>query len=122
MARRILCEKCGNRPQLTEEDVRAGFKCRALAGPARKPDDHSLTVVANGEQITEALQSLMCDSCGDAIKDGAPIVAVSVWRGEGVMALWELDFFDMVETPQGRMTRDAWKEANWTYVEGKEPK
>ncbi|MDD5350022.1 MAG: hypothetical protein PHQ12_07410 [Chthoniobacteraceae bacterium] len=76
--RRLLCSKCGDGYQQHPEDVAHGFQMRRTEGLARKPVGHGLDV-------------LLCDLCRHSIPDGAPAVAVTVWR-ENPIGYWEAEY------------------------------
>lgn len=95
MSRRIVCEKCAVKrgTQLHPEDAAMGFEKRVVKIIAKKPDDHA--IIINGEKQAQ-MPSLVCDDCGDAIRDGTTAVAISLWRG-GILEAWEHEYGQIQE-------------------------
>lgn len=100
MSRRILCEKCGvreNKP-MHPEDVMNGFHRRRVEIRAKKPAVLQIKTYQGKSTSdmklveTENPASLMCDDCGNPIKDGDQAVAVTMWRGDVEPPAWEQDY------------------------------
>lgn len=93
--RRIVCEQCCQKHHraLHPEDAAQGWVKRLVKLKVKKPAEHAIRIIGNGQTETEHLPSILCDDCGDAIADGTEATAVSMWRGnEGVMEHWEHEY------------------------------
>lgn len=88
--RKILCPECAKSHEgpLHPEDKAIGWKRRLVPLLAKKPADHAIFV--NGVKQPQ-LASILCDNCGEAIADGSPAVAVSMWLGQEMDA-WEHEY------------------------------
>lgn len=92
--RRIVCQKCTDKHHsrgLHPEDEANGWMRRLVPVKVKKPADHAITILGDGTTKTEALPSILCDDCGDAIADGTIATAISMWRG-GELAAWEHEY------------------------------
>lgn len=96
MSRRIVCENCG-KEAMHPEDVANGWQRRFVQGKARKPAVHEVKIYTAGVlDTTESLPTLVCDNCGAPIPDGAPCVAITIWRDGGLMGQWEHEFMQLL--------------------------
>jgi len=94
MIRRIECLKCFKIPRFTEEDVAQGWTYRTTKAKVKKPEKHEVKVTSAGSTETIVLASILCDQCGEPIKDGAQAKLVTIWNTgrEGEPRRWEEDF------------------------------
>ena len=100
MKREILCEKCATKQvPMHPEDVLNGFKRRIVSLRVAKPEGHgieTITIDDKGakERSFEALPSIVCDHCGEAIRDGENVKAVTWWNTnrEVEPGPWEDDY------------------------------
>ena len=81
------------------EDVAYGWKIRIVQlGRAQQPANHNTTITTYNKSSAypatiEVVQnaSLVCDTCGEAINNGDPCVAITMYRGVEPPA-WEQEF------------------------------
>ena len=94
MIRRIECLRCFKLPRFTEPDVVQGWTYRTTTARVKKPKKHEVKVIGGGNVETFVLPSILCDQCGEPIKDGQQAKLVTIWntRGEGEPSRWEEDF------------------------------
>ena len=94
MSRRINCQACHDKCRpMHSEDVAMGFHQRIVAIEAKKPEKHGLKIYGDGALEKEIeLPTLECDSCGQPILDGTRCYAVTMWRGDDEIGLWEHEF------------------------------
>lgn len=99
MVRRIHCEECDRktRPQ-HHEDVALGWKRRRLEIRAKKPEEHSVIIVAGSQISRQILSTLHCDMCNVALPDGTRAIALTEWNTnrEGEPGPWEQDYFQLI--------------------------
>ncbi len=95
MNRSIHCQTCGGykRP-MHPEDAAMGFQRRCVPIRVKKPAVHDVTTIIDGKVANvESLPSIMCDLCGEAIPDGTPAFALTMWREhEGTPGPWEQEY------------------------------
>lgn len=96
--RRIMCEECGSRFKLDDEDKAQGYKTRvAYIVHTKRPEDlveNQITITTDTE--TKVIQipadEVLCDYCSENIY-GQPAVAVTMWhRDQEEPPMWELGF------------------------------
>lgn len=90
MSRRIFCKKCGDAypTTLDKEDVEDGWQQRLVWQAVQKPVEHF--IVINGQRVD--LDSLVCDLCNAAIKDGDTALLVTMYRARMPMESWEHEY------------------------------
>lgn len=87
-SRKIVCETCApKRLPMHPEDVANGFQRRCVELRARRPEGHGVRI--GGEFFPS--RSLVCDDCGQAIADGARVMAITMWR-DIEPGPWEEDY------------------------------
>lgn len=96
MPRYLLCDKCRNEFMLHPEDKAMLLEERRVEiDKARRPPDLKIvTTVTEGGKTTRTetpVPVMKCDRCDGPIKEGAPCVAVTHWRGERP-AMWEYEY------------------------------
>lgn len=100
MVRRIHCGTCdkNTRPQ-HPEDVAVGWQRRRVEIRAKKPAQHNIQILESGktEQVI-SLPSIVCDGCGEALRDGSKAYAITEWRKdrEGEPGQWEQEYGEIV--------------------------
>mgnify|MGYP001557842861 CR=1 FL=1 len=89
MVRRIECTGCF-KLGTNAEDYLAGWRKRYRDIVVKKPNDHGVTV--NGAFI--AMSSIVCDTCGQPIADGATAKATTEWNinREDEPLIWESQY------------------------------
>jgi len=99
MIRRIECLKCFKVPRFTEPDVSAGWTYRTTTARVKKPEKHETkitTTKGDGKTSTETIvhATILCDQCGEPIKDGSQAKLVTMWNRnrEGEPKRWEEEF------------------------------
>ena len=94
MIRRIECLRCFKSPRFTEPDVAQGWTYRTTTARVKKPEKHEVQVIADGSTSAVILSSILCDQCGEPIKDGQQAKLVTIWNTgrEGEPLRWEEDF------------------------------
>ena len=91
--RRLHCEKCGTKHfvPMDAEDVLAGWHQRVRHLNVKKPEIHQAIITGGGSREVIDIPTLICDGCGEPIMNGAPAVAITMWRGEEPRD-WEKEF------------------------------
>lgn len=75
------------------EDVRAGWKRRAIELRVKRPKNFGMWV--NGKPVPLTGTGLNCDSCGQEIPSGSVACAVTMWRPERETPNdWELAYLE----------------------------
>jgi len=94
MIRRIECLKCFKLPRFTEPDVAAGWTYRTTTARVKKPEVHETKITFAGKTETIVHASILCDQCGEPIKDGDRAKLVTMWNRnrEGEPGRWEEEF------------------------------
>ena len=89
MIRRIECLKCFKIPRFTEPDVAQGWTYRTTTARVKKPEKHE-----SGTTETIVHATILCDQCGEPIKDGHRAKLVTIWNRnrEGEPGRWEEEF------------------------------
>ena len=74
------------------EDAAAGWHQRIVhLNEVKKPEVHQVIVTGGGKREVTNLPSIVCDGCGAPLFDGAPAVAITMWRGDEP-PMWEQEF------------------------------
>lgn len=95
MVRTLLCEKCGVLTPMHPQDVAEGWKRRRIHGLAKKPDIHQMKIITGSEEEVFDIPVLACDGCMQALPDGTPAIAVTMWREDKdgrYAGFWEHEF------------------------------
>lgn len=92
MIRRIYCHACGLASTENLEDKADGWKYRKIAITAMVPPNHGVTVSTDKETTFHPLTTLVCDNCGEEIKDFSRAYAITMWRGNEIPGNWEKEY------------------------------
>lgn len=96
MIRRIICEACDKTMKpMHPEDVAEGWNRRRVSILAKKPEDLSITTMVVGTTpVVQNLPSIICDQCGEPVKDGEGAAAITEWQTtrEGEPGPWEQEY------------------------------
>lgn len=101
MIRRIHCENCdrSTRPQ-HPDDVAMGWKRRRTEIRTKKPENHSIAIIATTDPgkpngyTSIPLSSIVCDGCNTELPDGSMAFALTEWQDwrESEPRPWENDY------------------------------
>lgn len=90
----LACPKCGDRFHLHAEDIKNGYQIKKVILEAHKPKDLHIEVASGGSfdnmktHTIIPIDVMVCDLCNDAIYDGSPAVAITMWRGKEPDPWW----------------------------------
>jgi YgiT-type zinc finger domain-containing protein len=89
------------------KDRQEGWNGRRVWLIAKKPAVHQRIVIELGgsaPRVVEDIPSLQCDACGMVVADGETCVAVTMYRAENPIGLWEHEYGTVIPEEQVQVT------------------